>query len=344
MSQDPLIGRTLRNRYKIIELLGSGGFGYTYKAKDLDLPRQPTCVVKHFKPKNLAPNKMPVAQRLFDSEAQTLYKLGNENNQIPKLCAHFEEDSQFYLVQELIEGHDLTKEIIVGSCKSEQVVFKLLKDILEVLAFVHQNNVIHRDIKPENLRRRLKDGKIVLIDFGAVKEISAMSVNSEGETSLTVAIGTPGYMPPEQQACRPRFSSDIYAVGIICFQALTGLETKKLPRDFNTGELCCDLFSECTQINPDFKAVLDTMVRFYYSQRYLDATVALQALEPLLPIYQASTTVQTPLTNLSPPSQTLQTPNSTTAQSQTVVTSVRTPISSSPVQQSFLERILQALQ
>ncbi len=180
MSRDPLIGTTLRNRYKITELLGSGGFGNTYLAVDLDLPAQPSCVVKHLKPKNQNPGVMPIAQRLFEGEAQTLYRLGNENNQIPKLFAHFQEGGQFYLFQEFVDGHDLTKEIIPGSCKSEQVVFKLLQDILKVLAFVHQNNVIHRDIKPQNLRRRRKDGKIVLIDFGAVKEISAMSVNNQG--------------------------------------------------------------------------------------------------------------------------------------------------------------------
>ena len=318
MSHDPLIGTTLRNRYKITELLGSGGFGNTYLAVDLDLPAQPSCVVKHLKPKNPNPGVMPIAQRLFDSEAQTLYRLGNENNQIPELFAHFEEGGQFYLVQEFVDGHDLTKEIIPGSCKSEQVVFKLLQDILKVLVFVHQNNVIHRDIKPQNLRRRRKDGKIVLIDFGAVKEISAMSVNNQGHQ--TVAIGTPGYMPAEQQDRRPCFSSDIYALGIICLQALTGLEPDKLPRDFHTGELCCAFFSECTQINPGLKAFLDTMVRYDYRQRYQNATLALEALQPLLNIYQPPITVQT-----------AQTPIATTAQVQT------------PPQPSLLGRILQAL-
>ncbi|MBD2778068.1 serine/threonine-protein kinase [Iningainema tapete] len=283
MSQYPLIGKTLRNRYKVVTLLGSGGFGNTYKAVDLDLPGQPLCVVKHLKPKGSSPTVMPIAKRLFEKEAQTLYRLGNENNQIPQLFAHFEEKEEFYLVQEFIDGHDLTTEITSGEPLSEKVVFSILKDILEVLAFVHQNNVIHRDIKPQNLRRRRKDEKIVLIDFGAVKEIGALSVNTQGQTTQTVAIGTPGYMPSEQQAFHAHFSSDIYAVGMIGIQALTGLDPHKLTRDFRTGEFNCSNLSECANVNPGLVEILDTMVRYDYRQRYKDATVALEALQQLQP-------------------------------------------------------------
>ncbi|MGI2902990.1 AAA-like domain-containing protein [Tolypothrix sp. VBCCA 56010] len=201
--------------------------------------------------------------------------------------------------------------------KNEKVVFKLLKDILEVLEFVHQQNVIHRDIKPQNLMRR-KDGKIVLIDFGAVKEISAF-----GQSSGTIAIGTPGYMPSEQQASRPDLSSDIYAVGIIGFQALTGLNPQQLPRDASTGELCCALFSECANINPDFAEILDTMVRFDYRQRYNNAADALEALGQLLNIYQVPIPVSNPTEK---PSQT-----STNDDSDL------------PVQPSLLARFLQTL-
>ncbi|MBD2411716.1 serine/threonine protein kinase [Nostoc calcicola FACHB-389] len=288
-----LIGVTLRNRYKIFQYLGGGGFGDTYLANDFDLPGQPLCVVKHLKLKNPNPDCVNLAKKLFDREAQFLYQLGNEHPQIPRLFAHFPEQGEFYLVQEYINGHDLTKEIIPGSPKSEDEVLRLIGDILKVLAFVHQQRIIHRDIKPQNLMR-CQDGKIVLIDFGAVKEISALKVNAQGESSLTVAIGTPGYMPSEQQAFRPEFSSDIYALGIIAFEALTGLKPQQLPRDANNGELYCALFHNRVNISSGFAEILDRMVRYDYRQRYDDATVTLQALEQYLNISQAQTLVQAP--------------------------------------------------
>lgn len=153
----------LRNRYRIVQFLGSGSFGDTYIAEDIDLPGHPKCVVKQLKPKTSEPEVLQVARRLFESEAEILYRLGHLSNQIPKLFAHFEENGEFYLVQEFIDGYDLSAEIIPGSQWSEAEVIKLLQEILQVLTIVHQENIIHRDIKPQNLMRR-RDGKIVLID------------------------------------------------------------------------------------------------------------------------------------------------------------------------------------
>ncbi|MBW4592539.1 MAG: protein kinase [Brasilonema angustatum HA4187-MV1] len=160
------VGTVLRNCYKIVRLLGNGGFGDTYLAENLDLPGHPLCVVKHLKPKDPNPAVLQIARRLFESEAQVLYKLGCENNQIPRLFAHFEENGEFYLVQEYIEGNDLSSEVIAGKRWSEQEVTQLLREILEILTVVHRQNIIHRDIKPENLMRR-QDGKIILI--GAIR-------------------------------------------------------------------------------------------------------------------------------------------------------------------------------
>ncbi|NES65170.1 MAG: protein kinase, partial [Okeania sp. SIO2D1] len=95
-------GKILRQRYKIIDTLGSGGFGDTYLAQDLDLPKKPKCVVKHLSPKTSDPAVLPIAQKLFDREAEALYELGKDSDQIPKLFAHFQEGTEFYLVQEYI--------------------------------------------------------------------------------------------------------------------------------------------------------------------------------------------------------------------------------------------------
>ncbi|OCR00111.1 protein kinase [Oscillatoriales cyanobacterium USR001] len=269
-----MIGRTLRKRYQIIKLLGSGGFGDTYLAKDLDLPGHPHCVVKHLKPKDPDPAVLPIAKRLFDTEAQTLYKLGRLHDQIPTLSAHFEENGEFYLVQDLILGHDLTKEIIAGKKLSESYTITLLQNILEILAIVHQQNVIHRDLKPANLMRR-QDGKVIVIDFGAVKEISTMVVNAQGQTSFTLAIGTQGYMPSEQAKGKPKLASDVYAVGMIGIQALTGKTPDCLPEDQMTGEV---IWRNQAQVSNNLANVLDKMVRDHFSQRYQNAEEALQAL------------------------------------------------------------------
>ncbi|WP_242054860.1 serine/threonine-protein kinase [Nostoc flagelliforme] len=261
--------KTLRNRFEIVKHLGSGGSGDTYLAIDLDLPGQPHCVVKHFHPKDPNPAVVAIAKSLFDREAEVLYQLGNDHDQIPRLFAHFNEDGDFYLVQEFIDGHALTQEIVPGQHLSENAVLNLLKDILEVLAFVHQNDIIHRDIKPQNLMRRYSDQKIVLIDFGSIKKIGALGAG------LTIAVGTPGYMPSEQAKGKPKLCSDIYAVGMICIQALTGLVPEQLQEDPNTGEV---IWRDQAQVSDALADILDTMVRDRYNQRYQSATEALQAL------------------------------------------------------------------
>jgi formylglycine-generating enzyme required for sulfatase activity len=286
-----MLGRTLRNHYQIIKDLGEGGFGDTYLAKDLDLPGHPHCVVKHLKPKDPNPAILLIAKGLFDKEAQTLYKLGKLHDQIPSLSAHFEENGEFYLVQDFIEGHDLTKELILGKKSSESHTIKLLHEILEVLAIVHQQNVIHRDLKPANLMRR-QDGKIILIDFGAVKEIGTMVVNAQGQTSFTVGIGTSGYMPSEQAKGKPKLCSDIYAVGMIGIQALTGQPPHTLPEDPQTGEV---IWRNRAQVSNNLGNILDKMVRDNFSQRYQDAGEALQAILSLLsPLPPPPTPTPTP--------------------------------------------------
>lgn len=291
-----MLGATLSGRYKIVKHLGGGGFGQTYLAEDLQLPGNPICVVKQLKPRSTDPFTLKTAKRLFDREAQVLYQLGN-HEQIPRLLAHFEQEQEFYLVQEFIEGHDLKQELPSGKRFSEIQAVEFCQEILKILEFVHQQGVIHRDIKPSNLIRRKQDGKIVLIDFGAVKQVSVQSVDSDGQTSLTVAIGSPGYMPNEQLSGKPQFCSDIYAVGMIAIQALTGVPPNQLPEDPKTSEILWhdkwlhNTLHQQVQASSALADVLDKMVRYDYRQRYPTATEASQALEQLIQSYSSSTTI-----------------------------------------------------
>ena len=270
------IGQTIGGRYEILTQLGQGGFGTTFVAQDKHLPDNHQCVVKQLKPQATDPLSLQTARRLFDTEAKVLYQLGS-HEQIPQLFAYFEENQEFYLVQELIAGDDLSKELTLGKQLSEDQVIYLLRGILEILEFVHQHNVIHRDINPRNLIRRKQDGKLILIDFGAVKQVST-HVIKRGKTSFTIEIGTAGYRPSEQANGNPRLSSDVYAVGMVGVQALTGISPDQLPTHPDTGEIN---WHDQAVASPELAKVLDKMVCYDFRQRYQSAASALQALRDL---------------------------------------------------------------
>jgi tetratricopeptide (TPR) repeat protein/tRNA A-37 threonylcarbamoyl transferase component Bud32 len=273
-----MIGNTLVGRYQIISHLGGGGFGETYVAYDTHLPGSPQCVVKKLKPQSSNAATLEIARRLFDTEAQVLYKLGT-HDRIPQLLAYFEENAEFYLVQEFIPSHDLSQELSPGKTLSQDEVISLLQEILEILDFVHQQKVIHRDVNPRNILRREQDGKLILIDFGAVKEITTQVIATPGQTPATVAIGTPGYIPGEQAQGTPKLSSDVYALGIIAIQAITGLLPHQLEKDANTNEI---IWRNHTTVTPEFAEFLDKMVCYDFRQRYASADVALKALQELI--------------------------------------------------------------
>lgn len=281
----------LDNRYKIIKSIGSGGFGQTYLATDTKLPPNSphaTCVVKQLKPLGAS---YEVAKRLFDREALTLAKLG-KHDQIPTLLAHLSDQGDFFLVLERVDGDDLTQEIRAGFPLSEADVQKLLWDVLSVLKVVHDEDVIHRDLKPSNVMRRRSDRKIVLIDFGAVKEVVHLSPESTEQTiTSTVPICTKGYSPPEQRHGHPRLSSDIYAVGMMAIQALGGFRSDELEGLFNQtiGEY---EWRDRVSVSKGLADVIEKMVRYDYRQRYSNATEVLNALMALTNVASGTATVQ----------------------------------------------------
>jgi len=271
----------LGGRYRLIGQLGAGGFGQTFLAEDLHLPGNPRCVVKQLKPQFASVQGLETAKRLFDTEAKVLYQLG-DHDQIPRLLAHFEHEQEFFLAQELIVGQSLSEELVSGQPWPEEKVVSLLQDILHVLSFVHQRGVIHRDIKPQNLIRRDRDGKVVLIDFGAVKQASIQLANPDSGSTKTISIGTQGYMPNEQIAGNPRFSSDVYAVGKVAIQALIGVAPKHLQEDPQTGEVRWRYLAP--QVSSELADFLEQMVRYDFRARFLTATEALESLKTV-PIY-----------------------------------------------------------
>jgi formylglycine-generating enzyme required for sulfatase activity len=275
------IGTNLAGHYRIIDELGSGGFGKTYIAEDIHLPGNPKCVVKQLELlRNYLQNYLQIARQLFQTEAEVLYQLGT-HAQIPRLLAYFEENQEFYIVEEFIEGHDLGREIAPGKKLSESYVIKLLQDVLEILAFAHQKNVIHRDIKPQNIRRR-NDGKIFLVNFGALIQKGIIPGYPWEYNDSLLPMPPPYYRPAEQAhgaRGKPKLSSDIYAVGIIGIQALTGLLPTQLLKYPGIREEI--VWRDGVQVNPKLADILDQMVRYDFRQRYPSAVEALQAISSL---------------------------------------------------------------
>lgn len=279
-------GYILHERYQIIKKLGQGGFAITYKANDLAKPGNPECVVKEIPfPSSNAPHVLEKARTQFEKEASALRCLGNHPC-IPQLFAYFEENDHFYLIQEYIEGHQLKEELTPGTQWEEDRAIALLLEILEILKFVHKQNIIHRDITPSNLIRRTTDNKIVLIDFGAVKEISTLTADSTGRIFTSQAIGTSGYMSPEQSNGRTAHAgNDIYSVGMIVIQVLTGKHPTELKNYDGAGEIIWhDSTSDRTPlpVSDNLKNILDQMVRFHYRiNRYQSVTEVLRDLNAM---------------------------------------------------------------
>lgn len=268
----------IANRFRVLSELGQGGFSKTYIAEDLHLPDHPKCVIKQLQPMDPRPMVLEVSKKMFEREAQVLYRLGT-HDRIPSLLAHFDDGTNFYLALEYVEGKMLSQEITKECHLSQARVLEILEQTLSVLQFVHQQNVIHRDIKPANIIRRSRDGQLVLIDFGAVKEVATNTVDLRQHTHTTVAIGSPGYMPDEQANGRPKFASDIYALGVMAIQALTGVPPTQLPEDANTGEILWKHLLGKNPISDNFADYLSKMVLPHFSQRWRSADEALAALE-----------------------------------------------------------------
>jgi serine/threonine protein kinase len=211
---------------------------------------------------------------MFSDEAAILRVLGN-HPQIPQLYDEFEENQRLYLVQEYIQGRDFKNQIF-----TETDVINILHEVLKILNHIHHNNiknVKHLDIKPTNLMKRDQDGMIFLIDFGAVKEVSTLTLEPDGITVTTIPVFSLGYTPPEQFAGRPQFASDIYALGMTAIQLLTGVSPQDLEEDSDNKVIWKNLIS----VNPNLARILTKMVRVSLQKRYSTANDVLVDLKPL---------------------------------------------------------------
>ncbi len=273
-----------------------GGFGRTFLAKDLkftglkftDLPLR---VIKQLHPK-ISPSKSQLAdiERLFHGEASVLGKL--KHSQIPHAWAFakieaphdlqestiqpFQTQPFFYLVQDFIDGQNLTQELNQKGQFSEAEIIEILLQMLDVLNYVHSEGVIHRDIKPSNIMRASKSNTLYLIDFGAVKQVVVTGV----PTAQSVVIGTPDFAPPEQMTGKPvSASSDLYSLAATCVSLLAGKEVQEI-REYRTYTWN---WQNYTNVNPQLEYILDKMLSYHLDDRYQSAREVIAAVSKLQP-------------------------------------------------------------
>ena len=263
-------GSIIVNRYEIVKALGKGSFGSTYLSRDLQRPGKPYCVVKRLTPSSKDPKFLRIVQRLFKTEAKILEKVG-KHDQIPQLLAYIEEDEQFFLIQEYVEGKTLMKELRNKEKYTEREVLSLIEQVMNILSFIEKYNLIHRDIKPDNIIRRQEDNSIVLIDFGAVKQISDYRKKQE---TKTVIIGNESYAAPEQLAGQPVMGSDIYSTGILAIHCLTGVFPGKFNKD-KKGEL---IWNPSDYVSHPTASIINKMCHYHFNDRYQNASEVLKDL------------------------------------------------------------------
>ncbi len=272
----------LRNRYRIIQPLGGGGFGRTFLAEDEDKLNE-CCVVKQLAPQVQGTSALNKATELFQQEARRLQQLG-EHAQIPTLYAYFREDNYLYLVQQFIEGQTLRQELKQQGTFSEEKIWELFSELLPVLKFVHQHQVIHRDIKPENIIRRSPNftrgelpadkGNLVLIDFGVAKQLTATSLEMTG-----TSIGSYGYAPIEQMKHGCAYpASDLFSLGVTCFYFLTGIHPSQLYMEEGYNWVSDWRKYLKFSISTKLEQVLDKLLQKSIEQRYQSVDEVLEDL------------------------------------------------------------------
>ena len=269
------IGTLLQNRYRIVQLLGQGGFGRTYLAEDEGRFKE-RCAIKEFVPIQGEDKFSDKATQLFQREASVLYQITHP--QIPQFRATFEEEERLFLVQDYVEGPTYHQVMMQrqsqGRTFSETEIRQFLQQVLPVLAHIHAKGIIHRDVSPDNIILRQRDSRPVLIDFGVVKEV-VTRLHADGETPATT-VGKAGYAPSEQmQTGRAYPSSDLYALAVTAIALLTGKEPQTLFDDVNAVWR----WRDSVQVSEPLANVLDKALSYRPGDRFQSVSEMAQALQ-----------------------------------------------------------------
>ncbi|MDA0267466.1 MAG: serine/threonine-protein kinase [Cyanobacteria bacterium] len=268
-------GVILQNRYRIVQLLGQGGFGRTYLAEDQGRFKE-RCALKEFVPQQGEDHFSSKATELFQREAAILYQI--QHPQIPQFRAIFEVEQRLFLVQDYVDGVTyrdlLSQRRAQGNPFSESEIRQFLQQILPVLAHIHAKGIIHRDISPDNIMLRNGDRLPVLIDFGVVKEV-VTRIQLPETTLPATTVGKIGYAPSEQiQSGRAYPSSDLYALAVTAVVLLTGQEPRALFDDVNLSWH----WQQYATVSPALAQVLDKALSYRPGDRFQSVSEMAQAL------------------------------------------------------------------
>jgi serine/threonine-protein kinase len=257
--------------YQILRTLGRGGMGTTYLVWNQTKDERGAPLLLVLKEMNADMAQIAKARELFEREARVLKSLNHPG--IPKYYDFFVENSQKYLVMELIHGQNLEQMVYAKGPFPAKEAIKLMIQVCEVLDYLHSLTppLIHRDVKPANLMMRFLDGRLMLLDFGAVKEVG---------TSLDTRIGVEGYTAPEQYRGKPCPQSDLYAIGATLIFLISG----KAPMQYyvykgSRYEFDTESISE---INPQLRAIISKACEPNMRDRYQTALELAQALQDCL--------------------------------------------------------------
>jgi serine/threonine protein kinase len=208
-----LIGKSL-GRYHILEPLGEGGMAVVYKAYDTRL--ETDVAVKVIRTENILPSVLERSLKRFEREAKSLARLTHPN--IVKVTDYGEFEGKPYLVMPYLPGGTLKDRIKQGQIPWQEAV-RLILPIAQALEYAHEHNIIHRDVKPSNILLTEK-GQPMLTDFGVAK-LFDMDATAD-LTGTGMGVGTPEYMAPEQWQGQVSAQTDVYALGVVLYEMVTG--------------------------------------------------------------------------------------------------------------------------
>jgi WD40 repeat protein len=286
----------LAKRYLALKPIGQGGFGRTFLAVDQSKAAKSCCLIKQFLPKNQGTDYRGQAVALFRQEALRLKELG-QHPQIPDFLDYFEHQSppnqegaiSQYLVQEFIDGQTFAQKLAEEGTFNEAAIRRSLNQLLPLLQFIHDHQVIHRDIKPENIispagtlrvgeacpqdLRPSNNCPVVLVDFGAAKLATATALYRTG-----TLIGTAGFTAPEQLMGKAVFASDLYSLGVTCAHLLTQIPPFDL---FDVNENTWVWRDYLTHpVSQSLGHMVDKLLQSNPKHRYQSAADVLQDLNP----------------------------------------------------------------